>query len=89
MTYFSAFFKSACKHFSDIGEKSFDFVKAFRFYNPVAVDLAEHLLNFFKHVRSPEELIEFAVLIIVSSLFLDSYLPNTYRKSSLSDNSGS
>ncbi len=61
MTHFTAFLKSACGHFLDTVEEPFDFVKAFRFYNPVAVDLAEHLLNFLKYIKSPGELTEFAV----------------------------
>jgi hypothetical protein len=83
VTHFTAFLKSACEHFANTAEKPFDFVKASRAYNPVALDLEEHLSNFLKHIKSPSELTEFAAPVIASSLFLDSYPPNTHRKSSL------
>ena len=46
--------------------------------NLVAKDLSEHLTNFLRLVKSLDELLEFAVPIISSSLLLDSYPPNAH-----------
>ncbi|XTI94257.1 hypothetical protein V2W45_1473474 [Cenococcum geophilum] len=51
-----------------------------RIYNPVALNLAEYLLNFLKYVKSTNELTEFAVLMAAFSLFLDSYPPKAYSE---------
>ena len=80
-THFVAYFKSACAGFTNSVNMPFDFIRASREYNPVPLDLGEHLFNFLKHVRAPEELTEFAAPIIASSLLLDNYPPDAHRKS--------
>jgi hypothetical protein len=80
-THFIALLKSAYDHFSNCVDKPFDFIQASREYNPVALDFEEHLFNFIKHIKTPNELTEFAVPIIASSLLLDNYPPDAYRKS--------
>ena len=82
-THFVTFLRSACEHFSNSIDRPFDFIQAFREYNPVALDLEEHLSNFLKHVKAPGELTEFAAPIIASSLLLDNYPPDAHRKSTL------
>ncbi|KAH7111354.1 hypothetical protein B0J11DRAFT_598877 [Dendryphion nanum] len=77
-THFVAFLKSAYDHFSNCIDKPFDFIQASREYNPVALDLEEHLFNFIKKVKAPDELTEFAVPIIASSLLLDNYPPDAH-----------
>lgn len=77
-THFAAFLKYAYRHFSETVNEPFDFIRALRIHNPVAPNLAEHLLNFLKHIKSTNELTEFAVLMTASSLFLDSYPPKAY-----------
>jgi hypothetical protein len=52
----------------------------------VALDLDEHLFNFIKHVKAPDELTEFVVPVIASSLLLDNYPPDAHRKSALLPN---
>lgn len=81
-THFTAFSKYACDHFSKTSTEPFDFIKASRIQNPVAPDLGEHLSNFLKHIKSIEELTEFAVPTIASSFFLDNYPPDTHSKQS-------
>jgi len=79
-THFTTFFKYAYRHFSETIDKPFDFIRALRIYIPVTPNLAEYLLNFLKYVKSTNELIEFAVPITASSLFLDSYPLKTHSK---------
>lgn len=83
-THFAALFRYACDHFSQASEEPFDFIKASRKQNPVAKDLAEHLSIFLKHIRSMKELIEFAISVIASRIFLDNYPPDTHSKPHLS-----
>ncbi|KAH7111317.1 phospholipase [Dendryphion nanum] len=77
-THFVAFLKSAYDHFSNCVDKPFDFIQASREYNPVALDLEEHLFNFIKNIKAPDELTDFAVPIIASSLLLDNYPPDAH-----------
>jgi len=83
-THFAALFRYACDHFSQASEEPFDLIKASRKQNPVAKDLAEHLSIFLTHIQSVKELIEFAVPVIASSIFLDNYPPDTHSKLRLS-----
>jgi hypothetical protein len=46
--------------------------------------LAEHLSIFLKHIRLIKKLIEFAVPVIASSIFLDNYPLDTHNKPHLS-----
>jgi len=82
-THFAAFLKYTCKHFSETVKRPFDFIRALRSYSPVPLNLDKYLLNFLKYIKSPNKLIEFAVLIIASNIFLDSYPPKAYNKYSL------
>jgi len=79
-TYFTAFLKYTYRHFLETINKPFDFIKVLRIYNPITFNLAEYLLNFLKYIKLTNELIEFAVPITASSLFLDSYPPKVYSK---------
>jgi hypothetical protein len=78
--HFAALFRYACDHFSQTSEDPFDFIKASRRQNPVAEDLAEHISNLLKHIKSAKELIEFAVPTIASSFLLDNYPPENHSK---------
>ncbi len=78
--HFNAFFRHACKHFVTSLEEPFDFIRVARQSNPVAKDLRQHLLNFLKFVKSPQDLINFAVPVIASSFSLDSYPPDAHSK---------
>jgi hypothetical protein len=79
--HFHAFFRLACQHLTGGNSEPFDFVTAARLHNPVSSDLRQHLSNFLQLVKSPHELIDFAVPTIASSLFLDSYPPDAPSKS--------
>lgn len=79
-THFAAFFGYACGHFSETPSKPFDFIMTSRKQNSVAPDLAEHLSNFLKHIKSPKQLTEFAVPMIASSILLDNYPPDCHSK---------
>ncbi|PVH69548.1 hypothetical protein DL98DRAFT_624539 [Cadophora sp. DSE1049] len=79
-THFTALFKYACDYFSQAFKELFDFIKASRKQNLVTKDLVEHIFIFLKRIKSAKELTEFAAPIIVSSILLDNYPPNTYNK---------
>jgi len=79
-THFAALFRYACNHFSRPSKELFDFIKASRNENPVAKDLAEHISNLLKHIKSAKELIEFAVPFIASSFLLDNYPPASHSR---------
>ncbi|KKY29202.1 putative patatin-like phospholipase [Phaeomoniella chlamydospora] len=76
--HFAAFFDYACDHFSKTTREPFDFIKTSRLRNPVPAELDEHLCNFLKRIESPEEVTEFAVPVIASSLLLDHYPPGMH-----------
>ena len=76
--HFNAFFNLACDRFSQDPCAPLDFIRASRMDNPAAEDLSEHLTNFLRLVKSPDELLEFAVPMISSSLLLDSYPPDAH-----------
>ncbi|KAF8856244.1 FabD/lysophospholipase-like protein [Acephala macrosclerotiorum] len=77
-THFAALFRDACDHFSQTIKEPFDFIKASRKQNPVAKDLAKHLSIFLNHIKSANELIEFAAPIIASSILIDNYPPESH-----------
>lgn len=79
----TTFFKYATDHFGRTTREPFDFVKASRLRNPVASDLGTHLCDFLRQIKSPEELTDFAVPMIASSLLLDHYPPGMHGKSEL------
>ena len=79
-THFAAFLKYAYRHFLETVDEPFNFIRASRIYNPIALNLAEHLSNFLKYIKSTNELTKFAVLITASSLFLDNYPPKAHSK---------
>ncbi|KAB5514941.1 patatin-like phospholipase-like protein [Coniochaeta sp. 2T2.1] len=56
----------------------FNFIIASRGLNPVAQNLAEHLINFVSQVQRAEDLISFAAETIASSLILDHYPPGMH-----------
>lgn len=59
----------------------FDFIRASRIGNPVAIDLENHLARFSKYVESVDDLKGFALPMIASSLILDHYPPGMHRTS--------
>jgi hypothetical protein len=75
-----AFLKSAYKAFSDNINLLFDFIQASQARNPIVLDLGEHLFNFLKYIKVPNELIDFIAPIILTSLLLDNYPPGAYYK---------
>ena len=76
-----AFFRYASEYFAKTIREPFNFIKASRFRNPVPLDLDKHLSNFLKYIKSPKELIDFAVPMIALSLLLDHYPPSMHGKS--------
>jgi hypothetical protein len=78
--HFNAFFKHACQHFYSTLDEPFDFIKAARKFNPVPGDLQKHLSHFLEYIKSPQELVTFAIPIIASSFCLDSYPPEAPSK---------
>jgi hypothetical protein len=78
--HFAALFQYACDHFSQGSEEPFNFIKASRKQNPIAEDLAKHISNFLKHIKSAKELMEFAAPVIASSFLLDNYPPESHSK---------
>jgi hypothetical protein len=79
-THFAGLFRYVCQHFCQPSQEPFDFIKASRKQNPITGDLAEHISNLLKHIRSAKELMEFAVPIIASSFLLDNYPPQSHSK---------
>jgi hypothetical protein len=77
--HFSAFLSLACLQFSGSPTQPFDFIQASRLDNPPALDLKYHLTNFLSKIRTPQELMSFAVPHIASSFLLDSYPPEMHR----------
>ena len=79
--YFSAFFTYIYSHFSlETFKKPFNFIKASRTENPTVLDLKEYFLNFLKYIKILNKLTQFAVLIIILSLLLNNYTPNSYSR---------
>ncbi len=56
----------------------FNFIKASRLLNPLAVDLAEHIANFVRQVENAQDLTTFAAETIASSFLLDHYPPGMH-----------
>ncbi|EXK83413.1 hypothetical protein FOQG_12275 [Fusarium oxysporum f. sp. raphani 54005] len=77
-THLTALLERACEHFCDTLGEPFDFIKASRAHNPVAIDLEDHLSSFLAHIKSPTELTTFAAPITASSFFLDTYPPDSH-----------
>jgi hypothetical protein len=82
-THFAAFFRYACNHFSQSLKEPFNFIMASRNQNSIAEDLAEHISNLLKHIKSAKELMEFAVPVIASSFLLDNYPPESHSRQTL------
>jgi len=87
--HFAAFLNHACSHFAEAAKEPFDFIRTSRISNPPALDLKEHLTNILHKISSLAELKSFAVPLIASSLFLDSYPPDMQRESSPRRGNGS
>lgn len=79
-THFAAFFKHACDHFVTTRDEPFNFIETSRLHNPVSLEIEKHLSRFLKHIRSPQELSEFAIPVIASSLLLNAYPPDMHGK---------
>jgi hypothetical protein len=77
-THFAVFFRHACDHFATTLDEPFDFVKTTRLRNPVSAEMEECLSRLLKHIRSPQELTEFAIPVIASSLLLNAYPPDMH-----------
>ncbi|KAJ9607014.1 hypothetical protein H2204_015708, partial [Knufia peltigerae] len=78
LTHFAAFFKSACEHFSTSDSEPFDFIKASRSHNPLAEDHALHLASLLRTCNTAQDLTDFVVPVIASSLMMDSYPPDCH-----------
>ncbi|KAL2435307.1 hypothetical protein ABEF95_015325 [Exophiala dermatitidis] len=78
LTHFAAFFESACEHFSTSDSEPFDFIKASRCHNPPAEDHTVHLTNFLRTYDTAQDLTNFAVPVIASSLMIDSLPPGCH-----------
>ncbi len=74
----AAFFNQGCSYFVEAVDEPFDFIRASRISNPPALDLKVHLTNFLTKINNIGELKSFAVPLIASSLFLDSYPPDMH-----------
>ncbi|KAH9905226.1 FabD/lysophospholipase-like protein [Xylariomycetidae sp. FL2044] len=78
-THLAALLESAIEHFTSASREPFNLVRASRVYNPVALDLEQHISTLLTYVKTPAELTEFAAPTIASSLFLDSYPPGAHH----------
>ncbi|KAI9761709.1 MAG: hypothetical protein M1840_001713 [Geoglossum simile] len=77
-TQFMAFSGFACDHFANMSTEPFDFISTSRYRYPVSTELGGHLTNFLAMLESTQELREFAIPMIASCLFLDSYPPEMH-----------
>ncbi|KAH7393734.1 patatin-like phospholipase-like protein [Cadophora sp. MPI-SDFR-AT-0126] len=76
--HFAAFLRQACSSFVEALNEPFDFIRASRVGNPPALDLKEHLTNLLTKINTIDELKNFAVPLIASSLLLDGYHPDMH-----------
>jgi hypothetical protein len=83
--HFAAFFHYALDHMVTASERPFSFVHASRIENPISSSLQDHLLLFLQNIRTPQQLLQFAIPIIASSLVLDGYPPDMHRELSISN----
>ena len=79
-THFAVFFGHACDHFVTTLDEPFDFIKTSRLRNPVSAEMEKHLSRFLKHIRSPQELMDFAIPVVASSLLLNAYPPDMHGR---------
>jgi hypothetical protein len=79
-THFAVFFRHACNYFVTTPDEPFNFIKTSRIRNPVSMGMDQNLFRFLKHIRSPQELKEFAIPVIASSFLLDAYPPDMHGK---------
>ncbi|KFY02563.1 hypothetical protein O988_02062 [Pseudogymnoascus sp. VKM F-3808] len=78
-THFFALLDYSCNHLSLTLTKPFNFIRASRTHNPPASDLSQHLVNLLSKITSPNNLKNFAVPLIASSILLDSYPPDMHQ----------
>ncbi|KAK1754174.1 patatin-like phospholipase-like protein [Echria macrotheca] len=78
-THFGALVEGICERLPESIMEPFNFIKHARMYNPVATDLDEHISEFLTHIKSPDELNNFAAPVLASSFFLDCYPPGAHR----------
>ncbi|KAF2752463.1 FabD/lysophospholipase-like protein [Pseudovirgaria hyperparasitica] len=76
--HFSTLLNSAIAHFTESSAEPLDCVIASRATRPVPSDLGQHLANVFALLTSTSQLAEFAVPMLASCLFLDSYPPDSH-----------
>lgn len=81
LNHFAAFFKTAFEHFAQ-KPGAFDFIKASRLHNPLAIDYFQHLSNFIHGIGSSKGVMEFGTPAIASSILLDNYPPGCHRECS-------
>jgi hypothetical protein len=79
-THFAAFFRHACDHFVKTCDVPFNFIKTSRLRNPVSLEIQKHLSRFLEHTSSLQELTQFAIPVIASSLLLNAYPPDMHGK---------
>ena len=78
--HFSDFFNHALNHLALTSVEPFDFVATSRIGNEVSCNLQKHLMTFLHHIKTPEELLGFAIPVIASSFLFNSYLPDIHRE---------
>ena len=75
-----AFFHRALDHFGAARREPFDLIHAARLHDEVPDDLADSLADFLKDFRSTASLVALALPLVVTSLLLNHYRPETHRK---------
>lgn len=83
-THLAVFFRHACDHFGTTIDDPFNFIQTSRLRNPVSTEIDRHLARFLKHVRTPQELVKFAIPVIGSSFLLNAYPPDMHGEISMS-----
>jgi len=76
--HFSAFFGHALHHLLTNFPEPFNFITTSRINNPVSENLQDHLKDFIQNIKTPRNLIDFAVPVIASSFLLDNYPPDMH-----------
>lgn len=80
ITHFKALINYALEQVAQNPDATLDLIKASRSDYPVSRELSEHISRFLKHVRSSEDMTNFAVPFIASSLILDSFPPGHHGR---------
>ena len=74
--HFFSLLQLACGNF--LRSIPFSFIQLSRTFNPVTENLRQHIADFLRYVTSYEDIINFAIPIIASCLYLDGYPPGAH-----------